>query len=144
MQDSSENENERYTYKAPGQSLACRYAIKSGYDHCSYSFHFKLLVSRNHTLDVQSVAQSVRNLPALQATRTHSLDQEDPLEMGMTTYSSIFAWRIPWTEESTEFKIHGVAQSQTQLSDYQLSPFHQDYRRSSSSASSSLNSCSSC
>ena len=27
------------------------------------------------------------------------LDQEDPLEKGMTTHSSIFAWRIPWTEE---------------------------------------------
>ena len=26
-------------------------------------------------------------------------DQEDPLEEGMTTHSSILAWRIPWTEE---------------------------------------------
>ena len=111
MQDSSENENERYTYKAPGQSLACRYAIKSGYDHCSYSFHFKLLVSRNHTLDVQSVAQSVRNLPALQATRTHSLDQEDPLEMGMTTYSSILAWKILWPEEPGRLQPMGSQES---------------------------------
>ena len=29
----------------------------------------------------------------------HSLDQEDPLEEEMATQSSIFAWRIPWTEE---------------------------------------------
>ena len=29
----------------------------------------------------------------------HSLGQEDPLEKGMTTHSSILAWRIPWTEE---------------------------------------------
>ena len=28
-----------------------------------------------------------------------SLDWEDPLEKGMVTYSSILAWRIPWTEE---------------------------------------------
>ena len=28
-----------------------------------------------------------------------TLGQEDPLEEGMTTHSSIFAWRIPWTEE---------------------------------------------
>ena len=28
-----------------------------------------------------------------------SLDQEDPLEEGMATHSSILAWRIPWTEE---------------------------------------------
>ena len=29
-----------------------------------------------------------------------SLGQEDPLEMGMATHSSILAWRIPWTEEA--------------------------------------------
>ena len=28
-----------------------------------------------------------------------SLDQEDPLAKGMATHTSIFAWRIPWTEE---------------------------------------------
>ena len=31
--------------------------------------------------------------------RVRSLGREDPLEEGMTTHSSIFAWRIPWTEE---------------------------------------------
>ena len=31
--------------------------------------------------------------------RVQSLGREDPLEEGMTTYSSILAWRIPWTEE---------------------------------------------
>ena len=40
-----------------------------------------------------------------------SLGQEDPLEDEMATYSSNFAWKIPWTEE------HGVSKSQTQLSD---------------------------
>ena len=45
------------------------------------------------------VAQMVKNLPALQETRVQSLDQEDPLEKGMATHSSILAWKIPWTEE---------------------------------------------
>ena len=44
-------------------------------------------------------AQTVRNLPAMQETRAQSLDQEDPLDKGMTTHSSILAWRIPQTEE---------------------------------------------
>ena len=40
----------------------------------------------------------VKNLPAMQETYTRSLGQEDPLEEGMATHSSILAWRIPWTE----------------------------------------------
>ena len=44
------------------------------------------------------VAQAVRNLPAVQVTRVPSLSQEDPLEKGMVTHSSILAWRIAWTE----------------------------------------------
>ena len=35
----------------------------------------------------------------MQETRVPSLGQEDPLEKGMATHSSILAWRIPWTEE---------------------------------------------
>ena len=45
-------------------------------------------------------AQMVKNLPAMQDTRVWSLDQEDPLEKGMSTHSSILAWRIPWIEEA--------------------------------------------
>ena len=41
----------------------------------------------------------VKILPAMQETWARSLSQEDPLEKGMTTHSSILAWRIPWTEE---------------------------------------------
>ena len=43
-----------------------------------------------------------KNLPAMQETQetwVRSLGQEDPLEEGMATHSSILAWRIPWTEE---------------------------------------------
>ena len=35
----------------------------------------------------------------MQETWVQSLDREDPLKKGMTTHSSIFGWRIPWTEE---------------------------------------------
>ena len=46
------------------------------------------------------VVQIVKNLPAMQKTRVCSLGQEDSLEEGMATHSSILAWRIPWTEEA--------------------------------------------
>ena len=36
-----------------------------------------------------------------------SLDQEDPLEKGMATHSSIIAWEIPWTEESGKLQSIG-------------------------------------
>ena len=45
------------------------------------------------------VAQMVKNLPAMQETWVRSLGQEDPVEKVMATYSSILAWRIPWTEQ---------------------------------------------
>ena len=45
------------------------------------------------------VMQMVKNLPIMQETWVRSLGREDPLEKGMATNSSIFAWRIPWTEE---------------------------------------------
>ena len=41
----------------------------------------------------------VKYLPAMQETQVQSLDQEDPLEKGMATHSSILACEIPWTEE---------------------------------------------
>ena len=45
------------------------------------------------------MAHLVKNPPAVQETQVRSLGQEDPLEKGMDSYSSIIAWRIPWTEE---------------------------------------------
>ena len=41
----------------------------------------------------------VKNLPAMPETQVGSLGWEDPLEKEMAIYSSILAWRIPWTEE---------------------------------------------
>ena len=57
----------------------------------------------------------VKNLLAMLETPVQSLGQKNPLEKGMTTHSSILAWRIPWTERPT---VHGVAKSWTPLSDY--------------------------
>ena len=45
------------------------------------------------------VAQSVKNLPAVQETRVRSLGWEDPLEKEMATRSSILAWKVSWTQE---------------------------------------------
>ena len=54
--------------------------------------------SYNHSW-ASLVAQSVKNLPAVQETRVQPLDWEDPLEKDMATHSSILAWKISWTEE---------------------------------------------
>ena len=45
------------------------------------------------------IAQSVKNLPAVQETQVQVLGWEEPLEKEMVTHSSMLAWRIPWTEE---------------------------------------------
>ena len=70
------------------------------------------------------MAQMVKNLPAVQETRLQSLGQEDPLENGMATHSSILAWRIPWTEEPGGFQSMGHKESdmtkQLTLSLFQL------------------------
>ena len=69
----------------------------------------------------------VRNPPAMQEpqeTGVRSLGQEDPLEEGMATHSSILAWRISWTEEPGRLQsmgsqrqaiVHGATKSRTRL-----------------------------
>ena len=60
------------------------------------------------------LAQTVKNLPTTRETWVQSLGQEDPLEKGMATHSSILAWRIPWTEELGRLQsVHGVAELDT-------------------------------
>ena len=54
------------------------------------------------------MAQTIKNLPAMQETQVQSLGREDPLEKGMATYSSILAWRIPWTEEAGGLQSMGL------------------------------------
>ena len=65
------------------------------------------------------VAQKVKNLPAMQETWVRSLGQEDPLEKGMATHSSIPAWRIPQTERTGGLQFVGW-QSPARLSDLTL------------------------
>ena len=47
----------------------------------------------------RDIAQSVKNLPAVQETQVRSLGWEDPLEKEMATHSSILAWKMSLTEE---------------------------------------------
>ena len=62
------------------------------------------------------MAQTIKNLPAMQETQVQSLGQEDPLEKEMAIHSSILAWEIPWTEEPSGLQSMGSQKSQTQLS----------------------------
>ena len=55
----------------------------------------------------------VKNLPAMQEMQVPSLGWEDPLEKEMAPYSSILAWRIPWTEEPGGLQSMGLKKSQT-------------------------------
>ena len=55
-------------------------------------------------LGTSLVAQSVKNLPAVQETQILSLGWEDPLEKEIANHSSIVAWKIPWTEEPSRLQ----------------------------------------
>ena len=72
--------------------------------------HFKDYVYRfswTYSEGLSLVAQMVENLPAMQETMVQPLGQEDPLEKGMVTLSSILAWRIPWIEEPGRLQSKG-------------------------------------
>ena len=45
------------------------------------------------------MAQTVKNLPAMQKTQVQSLGQQDPLEKEVATHSNTLAQSVPWTEE---------------------------------------------
>ena len=71
---------------------------------CMFSFLLRIyltvdLLDYRITLAFQ-VVQWVKNLPAMQKTRVPSPGQEDPLEEGIATHSSILAWRIPMDRET--------------------------------------------
>ena len=57
------------------------------------------------------VAHVVKNLPTMKETQVWSLGQEDPLEKGMAAHSTIFAWRIPWTETLADYSPWGRKES---------------------------------
>ena len=70
-------------------------------------------------LGASQVAPVVKNPPANARDirgAVPALGQEDPLEKGLATHSSILVWRIPWTEEPGGLQSMGL-QSQMQLSD---------------------------
>ena len=58
-----------------------------------------LLKGANTEKGAPLVAQTGKNLPAMQETRVRSLGWEDLLEKKMTTHSNILAWETPWIEE---------------------------------------------
>ena len=55
-------------------------------------------------------------MPAIRETQVRPLGWEDPLEEGMTTHSTILAWRIPKDRGAWWAPVHRVAKSQTRLS----------------------------
>ena len=59
------------------------------------------------------MAQTVKDLPAIQETWVQSLAWDDPLEKGKATHSSIPAFRIPMDRGAWQARVHGVAQSGT-------------------------------
>ena len=96
-------------------------------NRCCYELHFKyegtkaqrgsVTYLRSHsTIKASVVAQLVKNPPAMWETWVRSPGWEDPLEKGKATYSSMLAWRIPWTAQSVgSQRVRGVAKSRTQL-----------------------------
>ena len=84
---------------------------------CSMFFQIPvtlLMVSLPHGMPFSTLIsgffgdQTVKNLPAVQEIWVQSLGWEDPLEKGMTTHSSILAWRILWTEEPGQLQSMGL------------------------------------
>ena len=84
----------------------------------SILFEFKSHPGSSRILSIHRhhcVAPTVKSLPEVQETQVWSLGQEDPLEKGMATHSSVLAWGSPWTEEPGGLQSTG-SQSPTQLS----------------------------
>ena len=77
-------------------------------------FLYTLFLSSYSLLRASLMAQTIKNLPAVQKTQVRSLGWEDPLEKGMATYSSIIAWRIPWTEELDGLLSMGLQRDSTE------------------------------
>ena len=69
------------------------------------------------------VIQTVKNLPAMLETWIQSPGWEHPLEEDTGTHTSILAWRIPMDRGAWQSAVHGVAKSQTRLSDFSFT-FH--------------------
>ena len=77
---------ERYSLNCKARKLL--YAVALIYSEAEWRSHSD-----------SPVAQMIKDLPAMQETQVWSLDCKDSLEKGMATHSSIFVWRIRWTED---------------------------------------------
>ena len=80
-----------------------------------HSYVLGTLYTPSLQLQASLVAQTVKNLPAMQETQVPSLGQEDPLEKGMATHSSILSRRITWTEEPSSPWSHKELHTTEQL-----------------------------
>ena len=77
---------------------------------CLYYFSPFLFSTSLYSVWDSTVAQLGKNPPAMLEAWVWSLGQEDPLEEGMTTHSSILAWRIPIDRGAWRAAVHGVAE----------------------------------
>ena len=66
-----------------------------------------------YVIEPSLMAQMIKNLPAMQETLAQSPGQEDPLEKGMATHSSILARKIPWTGKLGGLRSMGHKESYT-------------------------------
>ena len=66
------------------------------------------------------MAQAVKSSPAVRETQVRSLGRKDPLEKETATHSSILDWKNPMDGGAWQAPVHGVAKSQTRLSDFTL------------------------
>jgi len=71
------------------------------------------IISDHNAVRLDVVAQSAKNLPAMQETQVRFLSWEDSLEKEMATNSSILAWRVPRTEEFGRLQSMGPQESET-------------------------------
>ena len=81
--------------------------VKAVCNVCLTGHKQAILVSLNFKLGFPG-RSVVKNLSAVQETWVQCLGQEDPLEKGMATHSSILAWKIPWTEEPGRLQSLGL------------------------------------
>ena len=86
--------------------------------HLVRGFWEDLLQYGQSSYTVPLVVQEVKNLHATWETQVRSLGQEDPLEKGMATHSSILAWEIPWAEEPDGLEESDTTERLTHLLQY--------------------------
>ena len=77
-----------------------------------YIIHY-IMYNTLSPMGTSIIAQSVKNLPAMQEIWVWFLGHKDPLEKEIATHFSILAWRIPWTEESGRLHCMGLQGSDT-------------------------------